>query len=53
MAVVLALFTASVVLNAVVVFSLISRDNATHVQLCHLYLILHRDQLAVVIPPGC
>ena len=51
---VLALFTASVVLNAVVVFTLISRDSLTHTQVCHLYVVLHRDDVVgVFIPPRC
>lgn len=44
----------SIVLNAVVVFSLISRSNHSQMEICRLYLVLHRDQVVgVVIPPSC
>lgn len=49
----LLLFLVQVVLNAVTLFALITRDHQTREQVCHLYVVLHADQIAVVIPPSC
>lgn len=48
-------FICSLVLNTIVVFTLISRGSHTQMEVCRLYLILHRDDHAavVVIPPSC
>jgi hypothetical protein len=53
LALLLLAFICSLVLNTIVVFTLISRSHINQMEVCHLYFILHRDQLAVVIPPNC
>lgn len=54
LALLLLAFICSLVLNTIVVFALISRSHYTQMEVCRLYLVLHRDQVAaVVIPPSC
>lgn len=54
LALLLAAFICSLVLNTIVVYTLISRDSLTHMQVCHLYVVLHRDDVVgVFVPPRC
>jgi hypothetical protein len=47
-------FICSVVINTIVIFALISQSRFTQMEVCRLYLVLHRDDIVgVVIPPRC
>ena len=48
------LTVASLILNAAVIYALTTQSNVTRMEVCRLYLVLHRDQIVgVVIPPRC
>ena len=54
LAVLVTLAVASITLNGVVVYALISQSHHSQMEICRLYVVLHRDQVtAVVIPPRC
>ena len=47
------LAAAAIVLEGVTIFAVITRLHQTQMELCRLYLLLHRQDQVIFIPPRC
>lgn len=45
--------TGAIILEGAVIFTMITRVHQTQMEVCRLYLVNHRSDPALVIPPSC